>query len=94
MAISFFTSPRLILEAEELVFSYVNGLSVRELTGNGPYCIPAPEIEGIMQVACSHLCPEDEVLRFYFQQFTLPGANGVYLPGQAFDLHIFRLDPG
>ncbi len=76
MAISFFTSPRLILEAEELVFSYVNGLSVRELTGNGPYCIPAPEIEGIMQVACSHLCPEDEVLRFYFQQFTLPGANG------------------
>lgn len=58
--------PCLLLEAIELVYSYVNGLPVEQLTGSGEFCIPAEEISRIRHAACQGVNPEDELVQFFF----------------------------
>ncbi len=76
MAVVFYSHPCLLLEAEELLFSYANRSSIQGLAGSGPYGIPASEVENMMQEACCGLNRDQETLRFYFQQYPLPGTNG------------------
>lgn len=47
--------PMLLLEAAELVYAYVNRVSAEQLTGNGAYCIPAGDVQNMMNTACAGL---------------------------------------
>ena len=44
MELQFNREPCLILEATELLYVFVNQLSPRMLTADGPYCIPPAEV--------------------------------------------------
>ena len=59
MELQFNRKPCLILEATELLYVFVNQLSPRMLTADGPYCIPPAEVSAIMEDVCGSLSPED-----------------------------------
>lgn len=72
MAIHLYPHPCLLLEAEELIYTYVNQLPLSEVARDGPYCIPPAEMERMMQNLCTSVDPKDETVEFYFQQYALP----------------------
>ena len=72
MAIHLYPHPCLLLEAEELIYTYVNQLPLSEVARDGPYCIPPAEMERMMQDLCTSVDPKDETVEFYFQQYALP----------------------
>lgn len=55
MELQFNRKPCLILEATELLYVFVNQLSPRMLTADGPYCIPPAEVSAIMEEVCGQL---------------------------------------
>ena len=55
MELQFNRKPCLILEATELLYVFVNQLSPRMLTADGPYCIPPAEVSAIMEEVCGSL---------------------------------------
>ena len=63
--------PMLLLEAAELVYAYVNRVSAEQLTGNGAYCIPAGDVQNMMNTACAGLDNSNPLLDFYFRGVTL-----------------------
>ena len=76
MELQFNREPCLILEATELLYVFVNQLSPRMLTADGPYCIPPAEVSAIMEKVCSGLSLEDPTLRYYFQKYPLLEQTG------------------
>ena len=71
MELQFNRKPCLILEATELLYVFVNQLSPRMLTADGPYCIPPAEVSAIMEEVCGSLSPEEPTLHYYFQKYQL-----------------------
>ena len=76
MELQFNREPCLILEATELLYVFVNQLSPRMLTADGPYCIPPAEVSAIMEGVCGCLSPEEPTLRYYFQKHQLLEQSG------------------
>lgn len=72
MAIHLYPHPCLLLEAEELIYTYVNQIPLSEVARDGPYCIPPSEMERMMQDICAPIDPKDKTVGFYFQQYALP----------------------
>ena len=68
--------PCLILEATELLYVFVNQLSPRMLTADGPYCIPPAEVSAFMEEVCGSLSPEEPTLHYYFQKYQLLEQSG------------------
>lgn len=74
MQINIYPQPCLLLEAEELLFCYVNKIPAHKLSGDSQYCIPTSEIEIMLKKACAILSDaDDEKLIFYFQQHFISG---------------------
>lgn len=71
MELQFNREPCLILEATELLYVFVNQLSPRMLTADGPYCIPPAEVSAMIEEICGSLSPEEPTLRYYFQKYQL-----------------------
>lgn len=67
--------PCFLLEAAELVFSYVNDLPAQQLTGAGEFCIPVEEAQSIRQEICQGLNRQDKLLQYYFQGFPMEGSR-------------------
>ena len=67
MDVKIYRKPCWLLEAAELVYSLVNEIPAENLTVEGPYCIPANEVERIRRIACASIDPTDRQVRFYFQ---------------------------
>ena len=76
MELQFNRKPCLILEATELLYVFVNQLSPRMLTADGPYCIPPAEVSAIMEEVCGSLSPEEPTLHYYFQKYQLLEQSG------------------
>ena len=76
MELQFNRKPCLILEATELLYVFVNQLSPRMLTADGPYCIPPAEVSAIMEEVCGSLSPEELTLHYYFQKYQLLEQSG------------------
>lgn len=65
--------PCVLLEAVELVYSYVNQVPAEQLTEDAAYCIPAKEISSIREAVCGPLDLENEELQFYFKGVPVDG---------------------
>lgn len=63
--------PCYLLEAAELVYSWVNDIPTEKLTGPGTYCIPVPEMDAIRMRACAGLDRRDAALQYYFTSVVL-----------------------
>ncbi len=61
------SEPCLLLEAVELVYTYVNKAPVEQLVANGEYCIPLEETWKILYQVCEDLDPSDEEILFFFR---------------------------
>lgn len=67
--------PCVLLEAVELVYSYVNQVPAEQLTQDAAYCIPAKEISSIREAVCRPLDLENEELQFYFKGVPVDGKD-------------------
>lgn len=67
------TQINLLIETAYLVFAWANQMPPTALTSDKPYCIPAQEVQKIMDAVCGNLDPQDRRLRFYFQSFSVEG---------------------
>lgn len=76
MEITIYEKPCLIMEAMELVYSWVNHIPAEELTYPDPMCIPAEEVEHIRQAVCGDMDPGNEELQFYFKGVPLEVHEG------------------
>lgn len=65
--------PCVLLEAAELVYSYVNQVPAEQMTEDAEYCIPAQDIETIRQAVCGPLDLDDAELQFYFKGVPVDG---------------------
>ena len=72
MAIHLYSHPCLLLEAEELIYTYVNQIPLLDVARDGPYCIPPSEMERMMQDICTSIDPQNITVEFYFHQYDLP----------------------
>ncbi len=76
MTLHFYHAPFLFHEAVELLFHYTNGQPMPELPQEKhPYCIPAAEMERMMEEICRDIPWENEVLQDFFRQYKLPASN-------------------
>ncbi len=72
--------PNLLIETAELVCAYFNQISPKNLTAHGPYCIPAAEVERMMNLVCGDLDRDDARLRFYLQGLPADDPNAERRP--------------
>lgn len=77
MRIQMMGAPRMLQEATELVYAYVNDLPPASLTGEGPYCIPVLEVQRMMHMACAGLNRQNPAVSFFFQSCTLTDGSCV-----------------
>lgn len=76
MTLHFYHAPFLFHEAAELLFHYTNGQPMPELSQEKcPYCIPASELERMMEEISRDIPWESEVLQTFFRQYKLPASN-------------------
>lgn len=71
MKIQVVSAPCYLLETVELIYAFVNGIPAEELTGPGPYCIPAREVRRMMDTACAGLALQNPTLQFFFKKEAL-----------------------
>lgn len=72
MTITFYRHPVLFLEAEELVFAYVNGTPAQKLGCGDAYSLSTATVETLMAEACAGLDATDPTVQFFFQRHALP----------------------
>ncbi len=63
------TKLSLLTETVDLVCAYVNRLDPALLTADKPGCIPAADVERIMEAVCGDLNRDDPKIRFYFHGY-------------------------
>lgn len=71
--VTIYREPCWLLEASELVYSFVNEVPPEKLTAPGTYCIPLEDTIRIRDTVCAQLDKTDKQLRFYFQGVPLEG---------------------
>lgn len=71
MRIQVVSTPCYLLETVELIFAFVNEIPPEALTGPGPYCIPAREVQRMMDTACAGLSLHNPTLQFFFRKEAL-----------------------
>lgn len=76
MKLTFYRDPCLLLEAMELLYSYMAQESVDRLVGKGEFCIPHGEVLRIRNEVCSSIDLEDKELQFYFHGVPLENGMG------------------
>ncbi len=83
MKITLSRDPNWLYEAAELMIAFVNRTPVRELSGDGPFCVPVVDIERLMAETCGGLDPEDPELQFFFKRVKVKNVpeNEVTLAG-------------
>lgn len=63
------TEIALLPETVDLVCAYVNYLNPASLTSDKPYCLPAGEVERMMETVCEGLDRNDPKIQFYFRSY-------------------------
>ena len=76
MEVTIYQEPCWVLEAAELVYGLVNGISAEKLAGKGPYCVPPEEVRRIQEAVCAGIDPGDKLVQFYFRGVALEGLAG------------------
>lgn len=71
MRIFLLKKPSILLESVELLYAYVNEIPVRDLAGEGSYCIPAHSLQKMMDTACAGMSRHHPTLRFFFKKTEL-----------------------
>ena len=71
MRIFLLKKPSILLESVELLYAYVNEIPVRDLAGEGSYCIPAHSLQKMMDTACAGMSRHHPTLRFFFEKTEL-----------------------
>lgn len=69
------SEPSYLLEAVELVYTYVNKAPVEQLVTTGEYCIPLEETWRILYQVCEGLDPSDEEVLFFFRGTPVNGES-------------------
>lgn len=73
MNVTFYRTPCLFQEAEELLFLYANQLPMPvPLHTDSPYYVSAEERTRMMEEACRHIPQDDPILRYFFRSYPLP----------------------
>ena len=65
------THPYILYETVELLRAFVNGMELKSLTREGPYCLTLEELQQIRDKVCGALDPSDKWLRHFFENHPL-----------------------
>ena len=61
-------APNVLLESVEMLYAYVNEIPVRELAGEGSYCIPVHIMQKMMDTACAGMSRNNPTLQFFLKR--------------------------
>lgn len=76
MKVSVLTQPHMFLETVELLFAYVNHISIEAVGGLPDYCLPTTVLQDIMCSVCADVSSNDPALQYFFSEHTLPDDAG------------------
>ena len=71
-------APNVLLESVEMLYAYVNEIPVRELAGEGSYCIPVHIMQKMMDTACAGMSRNNPTLQFFFERTQLQNETKQY----------------
>ena len=71
-------APNVLLESVEMLYAYVNEIPVRELAGEGSYCIPVHIMQKMMDTACAGMSRNNPTLQFFFEKTQLQNETKQY----------------